>query len=188
MKDLNMRRILRVAALAVLIGAMPSYADQNNPELDVLFARLNETLDRVEAAAITRQIWKNWYQSDIPEVTALMNRGELSMRLARYDEAVKYFTEITEIAPQFAEGWNRRATAYYLIGEYRCSTDDVAKTLALEPRHFGALSGQGMIYLQLQERWLALQYMRRALAANPHLPGLKSNIKALQKRLDDEAV
>ena len=183
-----MRRILQVTVLAILIGGMPTYADQNNPELDVLFTRLNEKLDSVEAAGITKQIWKNWYQSDIPAVTDLMNRGELSMRRARYDEAVKYFTEIIEIAPQFAEGWNRRATVYYIIGEYQLSTEDVAKTLDLEPRHFGALSGQGMIYLRLQERRLALQYMQRALNANPHLPGLKGNIKALQQMIDDEVI
>ena len=183
-----MRRILQVTALAILIGGMPTYADQNNPELDVLFTRLNETLDSAEAAGITKQIWKNWYQSDIPEVTDLMNRGELSMRRAKYDEAVKYFTEIIEIAPQFAEGWNRRATVYYILGEYQLSTEDVAKTLDLEPRHFGALSGQGMIYLRLQERRLALQYMQRALNANPHLPSLKGNIKALQQMIDDEVI
>lgn len=183
-----MMRILQIAVLTILIGGMPAYADQNNPELDVLFARLDETLNRVEAATVTRQIWKNWYQSDSPEVTELMKRGRTSMRLARYGEAVKYFTEIIKIAPQFAEGWNRRATVYYLIGEYQRSIDDVAKTLNLEPRHFGALSGQGMIYLKLQEHGLALHYMQRALEANPYLPGIKGNIEVIQKIIEDEAI
>lgn len=183
-----MRRMIQITLLAILIGGVPSHADQNNPELDVLFTRLNETIDRVEAARITRQIWQNWYQSDSLEVTELMTRGERSMRLGRYGEAVKYFTQVTEIAPQFAEGWNRRATAYYIIGEYQLSTDDVAKTLDLEPRHFGALSGQGMIYLQLQENGLALHYMQRALIANPHLPDVKGRIKTIQKMIEGEAI
>lgn len=188
MNDLYIRRFLRVTAFAILIGGMPSHADQNNPELDVLFDRLNDPFDLVEAAGITQQIWQNWYQSDIPAVTDLMKRGARSMRYADYQQAEGYFTQVIEIAPQFAEGWNRRATVYYLMGEYQLSTDDVAKTLDLEPRHFGALTGQGLVYLQLERSNLALQYMQRALQANPHLPNLKENIKAIQKIIKDETI
>ena len=183
-----MLQIIQATVFAVLMAGLPTYGDQNNPELDVLFHRLKATSDTIEAADITQQIWQHWYQSDIAGVAALMQRGEMSMRRAQYDEAIQYFTEIIELAPTFAEGWNRRATAYYLIGEYQQSSDDVAKTLALEPRHFGALSGQGLIYLQLQERELALRYMNKALQENPHLPALRDRIKMIQKMIDDEII
>ncbi len=177
-----------VMVLMVLIAVTPAYGDQNNPELDVLFDRLKETLDTVEAAEITKQIWGNWYQSDMPEVVELMRRGEMSMRRARYDAAVKYFSQIIAKAPAFAEGWNRRATAYYMMGEYQRSSEDVAKTLDLEPRHFGALSGQGLIYLQLRQHEQALWYMNKALQQNPHLPALKYRIKAIQNMIDNETI
>jgi hypothetical protein len=82
--------------------ALPSFADQNNPELDGLFSRLHETADVVEAAEITKQIWLNWYQSNDSAVTELMRLGESSMRRAKYDEAVAYYSEIINIAPEFA--------------------------------------------------------------------------------------
>ena len=183
-----MRQITLIFFLVAGLFALPSVADQNNPELDDLFSRLHETVDVVEAAEITKQIWQNWYQSNDSNVSKLMQLGEVSMRQAKYDEAIAYFSEIINIAPEFAEGWNRRATAYYLIGEYSLSTDDVDKTLTLEPRHFGALSGQGMIYLQLQQRELALQFMERALKANPHLQSVRSNVKALRQKISEEII
>jgi tetratricopeptide (TPR) repeat protein len=183
-----MRQFALLFFLVTGVIAIPAIADQNNPELDGLFARLHETADVVEAAEITKQIWTNWYQSNDAEVTQLMQLGEVSMRRAKYDEAVAYFSEIINIAPEFAEGWNRRATAYYLIGEYSLSTDDVDKTLTLEPRHFGALSGQGMIYLQLQQRELALQFMERALKVNPHLQSVRSSVKALKQLISEEII
>jgi len=183
-----MRRILRVVILVVAIVGLPSYADQTNPELDTLFSRLLDTLDESEAALITRQIWQNWYENDNPEVNELMARGEASMRHGNYSDAVKYFSGIIDIAPEFAEGWNRRATVYYIIGEYQLSTDDVTRTLELEPRHFGALSGQGMIYMQLEQRDLALQYMERALEVNPHMMAVKNSVKELKKLLKGEII
>ena len=183
-----MRPILRVVIVVVAMCGSFVYADQNNSELDMLFSRLHETVDEDEAAEITRKIWRNWYENSDAAVNELMYRGEISMRHGKYDDAVNYFSEIIDIAPDFAEGWNRRATAYYIIGEYQLSTDDVAKTLNLEPRHFGALSGQGMIYLQLEQRDLALQYMERALEANPHMQAVRSSIKALRKLIDGEVI
>ena len=183
-----MRQVIQIFLLVTGLFALPSFADQNNPELEGLFSRLHETVDVVEAAEITKQIWQNWYQSNDSGVTELMQLGEVSMRQAKYDEAVAYFSEIISIAPEFAEGWNRRATAYYLIGEYNLSTDDVDKTLALEPRHFGALSGQGMIYMQLQQREMALQYMERALEVNPHLQSVRSSVKALRQLISEEVI
>ncbi len=184
----TIRQLLQAMAITLAVSLPPVQSDQNNPELDSLFARLHTTRDVVEVAEITRKIWGNWYQSDDPQITKLMKRGESSMRRARYDEAIKYFSEVIDIAPEFAEGWNRRATVYYMIGEFDLSTDDVNKTLGLEPRHFGALSGQGLIYMHKQNRQLALEYMERALAENPHMTGVKNNIKIIKKMIEDEVI
>ena len=87
------------------------------------------------------------------------------------------------IAPDFAEGWNKRATVHYLMGNYDKSLSDVAKTLALEPRHFGALSGRGLIYIELEDEKRALEAFEEALAIHPNLVSAAINAKALRERL-----
>ena len=110
------------------------------------------------------------------------------MQKGKLDEAADYYSRIIEIEPDFAEGWNRRATIYYMMGEYQLSTSDVMETLQLEPRHFGALSGQGMIYMQLMEKELALEYYEKALDVNPHMTAVKQSIEFLKKLIEDEVI
>lgn len=103
------------------------------------------------------------------------------MRRSDYGDAVSIYTRVIAIDPDFAEGWNRRATIYYLMGEYDLSTQDVEKTLALEPRHFGALSGQGLIYLRQEKPARAVEYFRQALDVNPHMRNIRHNLESLEK-------
>ncbi len=180
--------IFQAAIFGILFSAVASHADQNNPALDTLFSQLHETTDVVEAASLSREIWQNWYQSDDAEITKLMQQGEMSIRQYKYVDAVRIYSEVIDLAPDYSEGWNRRATAYYLMGEYDLSTEDVVKTLNLEPRHFGALSGQGMIYIQQSRHHQALEYLERALETNPHMIGVKNNIEYVQKLIDDEVI
>ena len=183
-----MRRILQLMVLILICGSAPSWSDQNNPELDELFRLLHEVTSSAEAAVLTRQIWQNWYQSDNQEIQALMRQGEISMHRGKLNQAVEIYSRVIDIDPGFAEGWNRRATAYYMMGEYQFSTGDVVETLKLEPRHFGALSGQGMIYTRLQKIDLALEYYERALEANPHTTGVRISIEAIRKYLEKEVI
>ena len=175
-----------VAGLAVFTHS--AWSDQKNEELDELFFRLHETTDMFEAASLSRDIWKNWYQNSNPDIEALMKQGEISMQRADYPDAVQLYTQVIKLDPDFAEGWNRRATVLYLMGEFQLSTNDVVETLKLEPRHYGALSGQGLIYLQLQERRLALEYFEKALEANPHMSNVRENIEMLKKLIDEEVI
>ncbi len=183
-----MIRILTIALATIALFGSLAWSDQNNEELDELFFRLHETTDVFEAANISREIWKNWYQNSNPDIEELMKQGELSMQRADYGNAVQVYSRIIELDPDFAEGWNRRATVLYLMGEYQLSTNDVVETLKLEPRHYGALSGQGLIYIRLEERRLALEYFEKALDANPHMINVRQNIEMLKKLIDEEVI
>ena len=158
-------------------------ADQTAPELDALFARLLITDNHAEAVGITNRIWAVWRVHEDDEVMALMTRGMRSMRAADLPKAVEHFSEVIRIDPDFAEGWNARATAYYNMGEYGLSTHDVKATLRLEPRHFGALSGQGLIYMALDSLEDALFFFERALDVNPHMHQLKPSIEKIKQEL-----
>lgn len=182
------KQILRFVIFSSALVVSQVRADQNNPELNGLFNQLHETVDMVVAMGLTREIWDNWYQHDDPDVEALMEKGQTSIRSAKYNDALGYFSEIIQLDPNFAEGWNRRATVYFLMGEYELSTSDVAETLEREPRHFGALSGQGMIYIQLRDVANALEYMERAIEENPHMPRVKNSIENLKKISEDEII
>ena len=182
----------RVVATLLFIGlaswVSPTYADQTNPELDQLFLLLQDSDDPSEADVITQKIWENWYQTDDDTTKKLMEMGLLSMKQGKLDDAVKFFSKIIELQPDFSEGWNRRATVYYMMGEYELSTIDIAATLSLEPRHFGALSGQGMIYTMLDNRDQALKYYEKALQYNPHLPGIKRSVELIRKSIEKEVI
>ena len=186
-----MQKIRDLGKLAILMLAMlitPVQADQTNPELDQLFLLLQDSTDPSEAAALTQKIWENWYQTDDDTARKLLKMGELSMKQGKLDDAVKLFSKIIELQPEFSEGWNRRATVYYMMGEYELSTMDIAATLNLEPRHFGALSGQGMIYTMLDNRDQALKYYEQALQYNPHLPGVKRSVELIRKSIEKEVI
>lgn len=181
---------LYIVIISVLVAICPlsSWSDQNNPELDDLFFRLHETDNLRNAQNISREIWKHWYQNDNPDIEALMEQGEISMRRAEYGDAAQIYTQVIKMDPGFAEGWNRRATVYYLMGEYQLSTSDVRETLLREPRHYGALSGQGMIYLHLQNHDLAIEYFKRALDANPHMQNVQHSVEQLEKMRAAEVI
>jgi tetratricopeptide (TPR) repeat protein len=128
-------------------------------------------------------LWLLWGRSGDAEVDRLMARGSEAMQAGRHAEAVAVFTRIIEARPEFAEGWNKRATVYYLAGEYRKSIADCDEVLKRNPRHFGALSGLGQIYLQLERYEDALAWFRRALEVNPNMLGVEMTIKVLEEQL-----
>jgi tetratricopeptide (TPR) repeat protein len=182
----------RLAALlcAVLILARigPAAADQTDKRLDGLFAALKTTKDPAEGQAITDQIWQIWYETDDPEVRALLAAGEQAMQDGNPHDALVDFGLVIQAAPRFAEGWNRRATLNYLIGDYDASVQDIEQVLALEPRHFGALSGLGLIYVKLGDDAASLKAFKRALEINPFLTGTRDNVEQIEKRLKGKPI
>ena len=152
-------------------------------ELDGLFAQLRASKNATSARVIVERIWECWVHHDAPDIRALMDQGLRDIERRRYDQALKAFDEILERDPDFAEAWNKRATARYLVGHYAGSVRDIKRVLALEPRHFGALSGLGTIYLIIANDRGALDAFEAVLALNPHLDGVRRQVEALRDAL-----
>ncbi len=186
LKPLTMRII---AVLILLAYSLASPADQNDPALDGLFERLAITTSDEEASNITHEIWQRWTANDDPNVSQLMQIGIRALNYSTYRKALQSFDRVIEIAPEFAEGWNRRATLYYHIKEYRRSIDDIKKTLRLEPRHFGAWSGLGLVSIAQENYSGALAAFKKALSINPHISNIRRYVQKLedwQQRKDEE--
>jgi len=185
-KPLTMRII---AVLILLAYSLASPADQNDPALDDLFEQLAVTTSDEEASNITREIWQRWTANDDPDVSRLMQIGIRALNYSTYRKALQSFDRVIEIAPEFAEGWNKRATLYYHIKEYRRSMDDIKKTLRLEPRHFGAWSGLGLVSIAQENYAGALAAFKKALSINPHMSNIRRYVQKLedwQQRKDEE--
>lgn len=180
----------RTAIACLLAGllALPAAADQDDPQLDGLFDRLQATDNATVARDVQGRIWAIWFEHQDPEVQALMNRGRAEMQVGHFDEALAAFDEVIERAPGYAEGWNRRATLYYLTGRYEASLADIEKVLELEPRHFGALSGRGLVLTELGRYEAAIEAFRAALEVNPHMDNARTNIEHLRGELEKREI
>jgi len=187
----TMRRAVSVAFavfLALATGVFDARADQKDPRLDALFTELQKATGTLQAQTITQQIWAIWTTSDNPEVNRLMEEGVDAMSSQDYKTALADFTKMIGIAPDFAEGWNKRATVLWLLNDYEGSMADVDKTLALEPRHFGALWGLGVMDAALEHDEEAVAAFEKALAVNPHMDGVSEQIEALKKRIKEKQI
>ena len=149
-------------------------------DVPVLVAALRDTDETVRAIA-EEALWTVWSRSGDARVDELFKRGVSEMNAEHFGEAIATFTRIIELKPDFAEGWNKRATAYYLAGEYRRSLADCDQVIKRNPQHFGALSGYGQIYLQLDRPDKALEYFRRALAVNPNMDAVQGMVERLEE-------
>jgi tetratricopeptide (TPR) repeat protein len=148
-----------------------------------LLARLKDGDGDVREAA-QLALWAVWSRSGDARIDALLAHGTLAMNSGQFEEALADFNRVVRQKPGFAEGWNKRATLYFLAGETRRSMADCAEVLKRNPNHFGALSGYGQLYLQLEEPEKALQYFERAYAINPGMSGVAANIEALRRVLE----
>lgn len=147
-----------------------------------LLAALRDPDPRVRMLA-ERALWDVWSRSGSGEIDDLLRAGVSEMQHGQLDAAIDTFSEIIRRRPEFAEGWNKRATTYYLLGEYRKSAADCDEVLARNPAHFGALSGYGMIWLRLGEPARALERFEQALAVNPNLESVRETIQDLRQLL-----
>ena len=178
------RRILAGVLLAAAL-AVPSMSasDQTDPRLGELFVELAGERDPEQILTAETAIWQIWLDGGEPSLNEGMARGVLAMNTNRLDDAVERFTELIHAAPDFAEAWNKRATVYYLMERYEDSVRDIERTLALEPRHFGAISGMGLIFLQLGDEVGALDAFEKVLEIHPHARGARFHVERLRERL-----
>ena len=165
----------------------PTYAwcAQDDEKLDTLFVRLYETNDRVEARNIEGLIWQIWLDSGDKELDKRMRQGIFAMNNRDFETALRAFDAVTNIAPEYAEGWNKRATLYWLMGELEKSIQDIERTLELEPRHFGALSGLGMIRKAQKRPVDAIDAYKQALEIYPTMPNAAAEIRLLGDQLGE---
>ncbi|RGP36799.1 tetratricopeptide repeat protein [Pseudotabrizicola alkalilacus] len=167
------------AVSAVFLLAVPVWAEE---PLDGLFDRLKTADDRA-AARLEREIWNEWSKSGSAAMDLLLQRGRDAMAAGNTAEAIDHLTALTDHAPEFAEGWNARATAYYQARQLGPSVSDIARALTLNPRHFGALAGLGAIYEELDNPQQALEVYRAALAIHPNLRGVSDSAKRLEAKV-----
>ncbi len=129
-------------------------------------------------------LWRIWARSGDPEADRLYQTGIEQMNAGDLQQGIFTFTRIVELKPDFAEGWNKRATLYFLVGDLRKSLADCDEVMKRNPYHFGALSGYALIYTRLEYYDRALEYSRRALAINPNLVGVRQNVELLERLLE----
>jgi tetratricopeptide (TPR) repeat protein len=168
-----------VAALGAVLWLAP--VASADPLAD-MFDQL-KSADGRAAARLEREIWNEWSKSGSPAMDLLLQRGRDAMEAGNMDEAVEHLTALTDHAPDFAEGWNARATAYYRARQFGPSVADIARALTLNPQHFGALAGLGAIYEELEKPEQALAVYRAALAIHPNLGGVSQSIERLEAKV-----
>jgi tetratricopeptide (TPR) repeat protein len=164
---------------AAWLGEVGVFADA-----PALIAALTDADEAVRVLA-EHSVWQVWSRSGDPEADGLLQVGIEQMNRGDGPAAVETFTKVIQRKPDFAEGWNKRATVYFLMGEHQKSLRDCDEVMKRNPAHFGALAGYGQIYLQLDQPEQALAYFRRALRVNPNMRGVQQAIPQLERLLTE---
>lgn len=181
-------RLPVVLLVACLCAPATLLADQTDPGLDELFELLQADTNFNTIRTTENRIWALWLRHPDADVERLMELGTRRMNLQRYNEALLIFSQVIDRFPDYAEAWNKRATLYYIVGDYTASITDIEETLALEPRHFGALSGLGLVYLQREELAKAKQAFEDLLRVNPHSPNARENLETINEQLQFDII
>lgn len=182
-----MRPLIYAFIAALMLAACgvgeraPARAD---PELDALFVQLEQAPDEQAAAALEQQIWQRWADSGSPTVNILLERAAAAETAGDAELAGRFLDQASDLAPNYAEPWNRRANLAYRAEDYRGAVAAIQETLKREPRHFGALAGLGLIYEELGQPRAALEAFRAALAIHPHYEIALQGVRRLEPRVD----
>jgi tetratricopeptide (TPR) repeat protein len=180
-------RFLKSFVAAFLCAASFAHADADDPELDALFTGLKsaegDAVQRIEG-----RIYELWSQSGSPAMDLLLTRGQEALAEGDTAVAIDHFTALIDHAPDFAEGYNARATAWFRAGQYGQSLDDIARALELNPRHFGAMSGLALILEELGRDAAALEAWRQVETLHPAREGLKDAIRRLSRQVEGETL
>ena len=173
--------------IVFLLFACSLKADQNDARLEDLFKILSKTESDVQINEVTSSIWDIWHETNDPSIEADFYRGLESMRTGDLIMAVAFFTRVINKNPNFAEGWNKRATVYYMLGKFDASMMDIIETLKLEPRHFGAMDGMGLIFIHLEQFDNAIDIYDQMLEIFPNNSSTKQKKEMLLNRSSESA-
>src|SRR3954470_21180035 len=194
-------RLTFLALAATLIAVTPARADPGGwtetpdklpraprgdrfKNLDFLFEALKAAPDADSAKLVEGRIWALWLASGSDTADLLMSRVKTALDGKDNNLAIELLTAVIGLKPEYIEAWNKRATLYFANKDYSKSLADIRQVLAREPRHFGALSGLGIIMQEFGEDKLALEAFRRAVAVNPHLPKIPEFVKTLTEKVE----
>ena len=161
----------------------PQQGDRTR-NLDFLFGALKAAPDADSAKQVENRIWAQWLASGSDTANLLMTRTRTAIDAKELDVALQLLDSIIKIKPDYVEAWNRRATLNYMRKDYGASMQDIQQVLVREPRHFGALSGLGMILQEFGDEKSALTVFRRALEINPHMEKISDLVKSLSEKVD----
>ena len=175
--DLSDDDVSHRRAAVVRLGELGEMSDAK-----ALAAKLKDT-DETTRGLAEESLWKIWSRSGDRRVDALYARGVDEMSSGSLEKAVATFTRIIDMRPQFAEAWNKRATLYFMAGDYEKSLADCEEVMKRNPLHFGALAGYFQIYVALEDFERAVRYGRRALDINPNMEGIRQGVEALERKL-----
>lgn len=155
--------------------------------VEPLVEALKNDADTFVRQGAEQALWQIWHRSGDEAVDALLQEGIEAMQRGNYQAAVDIFTCVIEVAPSFAEGYNKRATTYYLMRRYEESIADCERTIDLNPHHFGALSGAGLCYLGQRNLTKALEFFERAVVVNPNMLQIQQYIEEIKRFLRDQS-
>jgi tetratricopeptide (TPR) repeat protein len=173
--------------LIFLTFSTHSFSDQNSSELDVLFEDLYTVEDITQQNKIVSNIWSEWMKIDNPESQKIMDMVPYFFQTRNYDEAIEALSYVIEQEPNFSEAYNKRATFYFMMGDFDNSMKDIESTLALEPRHFGALDGMSRILISYKKYEQAFQVYEEMMSLMPNDVTLHMKIDQLNKLIYDDA-
>lgn len=171
-------RLVRYLTLLIVmaLSSVALHADQTDPLLDEMFTRLKITEEPQQIQFIENTIWEIWMQHSNADAEQLLMIATQRMNARRYSDAMLIFNQLVESYPDYAEAWNKRATLHYMLGDLEASLSDIEATLALEPRHFGALSGQGLIYMHQGKLQSAQESFEHLLTIHPNSRSAQNNL------------
>ena len=177
-----------IITLLILLNINFLYADDRSSELNHLFNEL-KIKDKNLSFEVEQQIWKIWStHPNNNRLTSMLAAGSNFMNNNEYSKAVEIFTKVIDLDPTWAEAWNKRATVLYIIGEFEKSQNDIDQVLKLEKRHFGALAGQGLVNIELENYEKALESYKEAMRIYPTMNSPKIMIKQIKELIQRQSI
>ena len=188
---------LLLSGIALPAAISPAWADDpvappvamtKQARLDQLFVDLRRERNEKAAERIAGRIWSEWFQSGSASIDLMMQWSQKAMENQKYDVALDFLDQVVTLQPAYAEGWNRRATVHFMMKNYGKSMSDIDRTLQLEPRHFGALSGLAQIMAETGHKQSALEAWQKVLAIYPMMRSAQDQVGTLSEELAGEGI